>query len=151
MPNSHVATTYVNEVTHIYVFLVSLSPNISLHFSLWLAVFELQAIRIQVHWMTHKWPWTLQHVQGQKCAICVSNIHESQISVIFALPLVVFLSFRPFWHKCTESPKITLNVTRSNIPHICVTSAHEPKFHSVLLYCQFEKLNDPQMSLGPTR
>ncbi len=51
MPNSHVATTYVNEVTHIYVLLGSLNPKISFRFSLRPVVFELYAILRQVHWI----------------------------------------------------------------------------------------------------
>ena len=72
MSNSHVATTYVKKVTHTYVLLVSLSAKISLRFSLRPAVFELQAILRQVHWMTHKMILNTTTCTGSK--LCVTNI-----------------------------------------------------------------------------
>ena len=127
-------------MTHIYVLLVSLSPKISLRFSLRPALFELQAILRRVHWMPHKWTRTLQHVQDPKYAICVTNIHESQISVLVALrPAALFfflfyfffILFFFFWvtdHFGTSglnAPKWPW-ILRGHIhPHVYVTSAPE--------------------------
>ncbi len=56
-----------------------LESQISVLFTLRPAVFELQAIFRQMHWMTPKWPWTLQ---SHSYPICVSSVPESQISLL---------------------------------------------------------------------
>ncbi len=107
-----------------YILLVSLSPKISLRSSLRPAVFQLQAILRQVHWMTPKWPWTLQHLVYTRSLISVTNIYESQISVLFCSTSNRFLSYRPFWDKVTEWPQNDLEHCEVKSP-ICVTSAPE--------------------------
>ena len=101
------------------IFVTSIHKSqISLRFALQWAIFELQAILRQVHWMTPNWPWTLQ---GLRYPIYVTSVRESQILLHFTLRNP-FLSYRPFWDKCTEWPQMTLNLTRSNVPHICITT-----------------------------
>ena len=95
---------------------------------------------------------TLNTTGSKRYSICVTNIHEFivnkwhfthktlstspkfQYVLLYHKP---FLSYKPFWDKCTEWPeKMTLNTTRSKVLHIYVTSAPSPKFQSALLYDQ---------------
>ena len=96
--------------------------QISLSFPLRPALFEIQAILRQVHWITPKWPWTL----------------KSQITLYMYNWCPRFPNFTPFRCKASHlqdtgnfetsalnDPKMALNPTRSKVPHICVTSVHE--------------------------
>ncbi len=60
--------------------------QISIHFPLQPAVFEIQAILRQMHQITPKWPWSLQ---GQRYSM-FNCIPESQISLRFALRPAIF-------------------------------------------------------------
>ena len=77
------------------------------------AIFEIQAILRQVHWMTSNWPWTLQ---GQITLSSITTLHESQIPLSFALRPAVF-ELRPFWDKCTPNDLEHYKV--KGTPHIC--------------------------------
>ena len=89
--------------------------QISVRFTHHPAVFETQAILRQVLRMTPTWPWTLQ---GQMYPhIFVASIHDSQISLSFVLWPAVFeieVILRPVY----RMTQMTLNPTRSNVPHI---------------------------------
>ncbi len=68
-----------------------------------------------VHFIIPHWLQAKKH--NKKCQqFKISTIHKSEISIRFALPQP-FLRYRPFWDKCTDDPKITLNHTRSNVSH----------------------------------
>ena len=107
----------------IYVLLVSQSLEISLHFSLRNTVFEIQAILRQVHWMTSKWP---KNLQGQVYPIYVLLVSKSPKFISFALRPASCCSVAGHFEKgASNYPKMTLNPTKSNVPHICFTSIHE--------------------------
>ena len=77
-------------------------------------LFELQAILREVHRMVPK--MTLNTTRSKLPHICFTSVHESQISVSFALLYnQPFWSYRPFWDKCSEWPQISLNTTRSKV------------------------------------
>ena len=72
-----------------------------------------------------------------------------------------FLSYRPFWKKCTGWPQIDLNPTRSPVPHIGVTSIHESHislrfglwpavFKIQAILKKKTTPTDPKMTLNPT-
>ena len=82
-----------------------LESQISILFTLWPAVFELQAILRRVHQMIPKWPWT---IQGQMYPIYV----------LLVSPIPKFQSISLY------SP------TRSNVLNICITSI--PRFQILL-------------------
>ncbi len=67
--------TRSNHTTYICITSVPESP-ISLHFSVRPATVEIQAILRQLHWMTPKWPWSLQ---GQRYPIYVLLVSTSHI------------------------------------------------------------------------
>ncbi len=69
-----------------------------------------------------KWPSTLQ---GQMYPIYVLVVSPSPEFHFVLLYDYLFSRDMQFWDKCTECPQMTLNPTRPNVPHICVTSIHE--------------------------
>ena len=88
------------------------------------ALFGIQAILRQVHRMTPNWLWTLQ---GQ--ITLYTCMYKSCPWFPNFIPLCCMTSH--FWYtgnfdtSALNDPKITLNTTRSKVPHICVTSFHE--------------------------
>ena len=46
----------------------------------------------------------------------------------------LFLSYRPFWDKCTEWPKMTLNTKRSKVPIYVLKLLPSLKFHPVFFF-----------------
>ncbi len=94
--------------------------HISLCFTLQPAVFEIQAILRQVHWMTPKWPWTTRSNYPEY----VTAVLWSQISVRFVLRPAVF-EIPPILRHAPSEPKMTSSPTRSNVPNICITSMLE--------------------------
>ena len=74
-----------SKVPHIHTTITS-ELQISLHFTLWPAVFDLPAIWRQVHLMTPKWPLTLN---AQRYPIHGVTVLESQISLRFTLRLAI--------------------------------------------------------------
>ncbi len=68
----------------------------SLRFALQPAIFELQAILKQVHWMTSKWPWTLQ---GQRYTTYVLLVSPSPKFWSVSLYDQPFSRHRSFWGK----------------------------------------------------
>ena len=91
--------------------------------------------------------------------ICVTSIHESQISPV-SLYEEPFLSYRPFWEKCIEWPQNDLEHYELKCTQYVLVLSLIPKFHSVLLYGQpflryrvfWDKCTEwTQMILNPTR
>ncbi len=78
------------------------SSKISPGFILRPVVFELQTILRQVHWMTPKWPQTLQ---GQVYPIYVLPVYTSPKFDSVSLYDEPFSKYRPFWEKCTDYPQ----------------------------------------------
>ncbi len=81
--------------------------------------FELQASFETSAPSDPKWPWA---PQGQRYLIYVLQVFmslkfKSVLCYDQRLP-----SYRPFFDKCTQWPQMTLNTTRSKVPHTCVTS-----------------------------
>ena len=62
---------------------------------------------------------TLNKLQGHMCPIYVTSIHESQISVLFALQPAIF-EIQTIWDKCTEWPQIDLETYKVNLPYTVV-------------------------------
>ena len=134
--------------------------QISVLLTLWPAVFELQAILKQMHWMTPKWPWTQQgHHHGYPiCGLPVSRRPKFRSISLYDQ---LFQSYRPFWHKCTEWPQNDLEYYKvKGTPYICYYCPWFPNFspfRSMTSYIQvtghFEKSlsNDAKMTLNPTR
>ncbi len=91
--------------------------------------------------------------------ICVTSLHEYQILLRFTVRRAI-LSYRQFCEKCTKWPKMTLNTTSSNVPHVCYLC---PWFLNFTPFCytvspfwdigHFDTRapNDPQITSNPTR
>ena len=140
MPNSHVATAYVAEVSHRGVSSVLRILNFTPFHSM-TSHFQTSALNdTQMTWNT-----TRQEVH----LICVTNTPKLQISVRFALcyqyPRVP--NFSPFHSTISRvtkhleasvlnDPKMILNITRSKVHLICVTSVPKPQISVSLLYDQ---------------
>ena len=108
----------------IYVLLVSTCPKLHP-----VSLYENPFLRYRPFWDKHtEWHENgIEFYKVKRTHIWVTNIHKSQISLPFALWPAVF-EIRPFWD-CTKWPQITLNITRSKLLRICVTSIPEsPKF-----------------------
>ncbi len=107
MSDSHVATTYVNEVTHVYVLLVSLSPKNLFRFSLRRAVSSYRPFWEKcTEWHTNDLKhYSIYKVKGVPYVLLIStrvpNFSPFR-STISLFVCVVFLSYRPFRDKCTE-------------------------------------------------
>ncbi len=112
--------------------------QISVCFTAQPAIFKIQAILRQMYRMTPKWPWTLQ---GQMYPICVTSVPKSQISVL-SLYGSHFRVTGHFEKSVLNDPKMTLNTTRLNVWHICVTSIHES--HILLSYALWSVIFDIQ-------
>ena len=50
-------------------------------------------------WIIPKWPWTLQGQKYPTCVLLVSPSHKFYSVLLYEQ---LFLSYRPFWDKCTE-------------------------------------------------
>ena len=121
-----------SNVPHIFITIVHES-QISLRFALWPALFEIQAILRQVHWMTPNWPWTLQ---CQITLYYITTVPESQISLHFALqPAVLELQaiLRHVHRMTSKWPWILLGQRYTTYVLLVSPSL---KFWSVLLYDQ---------------
>ncbi len=92
--------------------------------------------------------------------MCVTSIHESQISVCFALrPAVYEIRYNfEIEINALNDPKITLNPARSNLLSICIASIPESQmFRSMTIrfrdtgYFKKSAPSDPKMTLNHTR
>ncbi len=81
------------------------------------AVVELHAILRQVHWMTPKSPWILQ---GQMYPIHALQVSTRPIFHSVSRYDEPFLSYRPFWEKCTKWPQNDLKLYKVKYtPYMC--------------------------------
>ncbi len=96
--------------------------QISLRFALRRAVFKIQAILRKVHGMAPKWHWTLQ---GQITLYIYNSCPWFPNFTPFCSMTNLCSRYTPFWDKGTEWPKMTLDTTRSYVPHTYVTSIHK--------------------------
>ena len=159
MPNNHIATSYVVEVTN---------PNVGMWRAKWpwldkecrkstlyihdteiwgirvphiirctsliesqISIsFVLRHVGFELQGKYIKWPQTdLEHYRG-----CIVYVLLVSLSPKFQPVLVndwPFSSYKTFWDKCTEWTQMTLNPTRSNLPNICYWCLWVPNF------CQF--------------
>ena len=125
-------TLQVQNVPHILVFITIVQESqISIRFTLRPAFFDIQAILRQVHWMTPKWPWT---VQDQRYPRNVTSVQESQISIRFALRPALFeiQAILRQVHRMTAKWPWTLPGHMCPIYMLAVSIS--PKFHSISLY-----------------
>ncbi len=99
--------------------------------------FDLQDILILVHWRTPKLPWALQSQTYPIDALLVSSIPKLQSLLLYGQP---FLSYRPFEKSASSHPKMTLNIKRSKVPHMCVANIPESQIspHFVLRLTVFK-------------
>ena len=67
--------------------------QISLCFALQPAITEIQAILRQVHWMTPKWPWTLQGKRYPIYVLPVSLSHKFQSVLVHNHPFSIYRTF----------------------------------------------------------
>ncbi len=128
-----------------------------LHFTLWLAIFELQAILRTVHQMTPKWPWTLK---GQKYPMYILQLPRVTDFTPFRSTASCSRVTGHFETSALNDSKMTLNTKRSKVPHKCCRPyiyynyPWVPKFPS--LHSRFQVPghvkrsvpNDPQMTLN---
>ncbi len=104
--------------------------QILVHFALQPAIFEIQAI-LRLHWMTQ---YGLEPYKV-KCTPYMLLLSPSpKISLRFALQPHIF-KIQAILRQVHQMTPVILNPTRSNVPHICVTSIHESpnfaQFHSM--------------------
>ncbi len=103
--------------------------QISLHFALWTAVFEIQAILRQVHRMT---PNDLT-LQGQIAHTCITTLPESQISLNFTVQVDFDIqAILRQVHRMT--PKWAWTLQGQRYPTYVSLIFPSLKFWSVLLY-----------------
>ncbi len=136
-PKSDLEPTRSN-VPHICVTSIH-ECKFSLRFTLRPDVFEKQAILRQTHWMTPKWPWTLQ---GHRYPIYVLLLPSSLKFRFFLLYDQPFSRYRPFWDKCSEWPlndperyNALQGQTYMYTKYVLLVSP-SPRFQTVLLYGQ---------------
>ncbi len=110
-----------------YVTITSESQS-SIHFTIWLTMFELQAIVRWVHQMSPNW---LQTLKGRRYPIYILQLPPIP-NLSLSLYGYLFSSYRSFWDKCTEWPKNDLQ----RYPIYMLQLPPGPKFHSVSLYGQ---------------
>ncbi len=126
--NTNMHVTYIPEA------------KIFVHFTRWLAVFELRPNCWKSALNDLKWPW---NVQGQKCQHARyihprgPNFHP------FRSTISHFWVMAQFSEKCTEWPQMTLTCSRSKIPICMLHTPQRLKFSSVSLY------DEPFVSYGP--
>ncbi len=107
--------------------------QISFRFPVQPVIFELQTILRRVHPITPKWPETLK---GQRWPI-----YMLQLCKIFKFHFVLicyrqpFSTYRPFWDKCTDDPKLKCPWTMKDQRYLMymLQLPPSPKFHSVSL------------------
>ncbi len=83
-------------------------------------------------------------LEAQRCIIFVTLVFLSSKFQSVLLRDNLF-SCRPFWDKCTEWPKRTLNPTRSKVPQIYFTSVHESHLFAVAGSFDTSVPNDPKL------
>ncbi len=104
----------------IYVLHIYSDPSLKFH-STTSRFQEIQAILRQVHRMTPKWP----RAYSIKCTpyvLLVSPSLKFHSVSVYGQP---FSSYNPFEESAQTDPQMTLNPTRSKVPHIRVTSVPE--------------------------
>ncbi len=92
--------------------------HISVRFARRPAVFEIQALLSCVHRMT------LQEQMYPIYVLLVSPSLKFHSVWLYNKP---FSRHGPFWHKCTEWSKMTLNTVMSQVPYIYVTNVPIPE------------------------
>ncbi len=134
--------------------------QISVSFALRPDIFELQVILKKSAPNDPK--LTLNPTRSTVPRICVTSIHESQISVRFALWPAV-LRYRPFWKRYTEWPKNNLEPYKVKLPHtryMCYWYPWLPNFTPFRSmtsrfrdtgYFETSAPNDLKKTLNPTR
>ncbi len=148
---------YKVKLRYIYVLQISTRPKFHC-FALRRAVFELQAILRKVHWMTPKWPWTLQGHRYQINVLLVSMSPKFHSVSLYDQP---FSRYRPFWNKCTEWPQNDLNPYKFKctqyIYNYCTWVPIFTPFRSMTSpfrdtgHFETSALNDPKLTLKPKR
>ncbi len=98
--NRFCVTWHQNDIEHCEVrstpYMLHKKLQISIYFNLKPAIFKLQNILGQVHWMALKWALTL-HSQWYQ----LDGLLQTKISVSFAVRLACFET-RPIWEKKSE-------------------------------------------------
>ncbi len=127
-----------SKVPHIGVTSIPES-QISVSFALRPDVLKVHAILRKVHQMTKKWPWTLQ---GQRYPIYVLLEYCPWVPNFSRFPSTTscFRVLGQFETSALNDPKMTLDTTRSNTPHIYVTGTPPPPN---------SKFNSPHFALSP--
>ena len=125
-----ILTTIMSKVFHIHM--TTTDSQISLHFTLRPAIFELHPISRWVHRMTPKWQRTLK-AKGTPYMLQLPSTPKFNPFSSRAI------RFRVKGHCETSAlndPKMTLNTKRSKISHICCVSIPESQIspHVILLY-----------------
>ncbi len=117
-----------------YICITSVPDSqMSLHFTLRPAIFEIQAILRQVHRMIPNWPWTQQR---QITLYLYNNCPRVSNFTPFGSTTSRFGVTGHFETRAPNDLKMTLNITRSKVHHICVTSVPESHILVSLLYDQ---------------
>ncbi len=103
-------------------FMTAHNSQILLRFSIWPAIFKLQAILRQGPWMTPKWPWT---VKGTRYTCYNLPPPPPPPVTNFTQFCSMASRFRLACHFETSAlnyPKMTINTKRSKVSHICCRS-----------------------------
>ncbi len=140
----------------IYVLLVSHSPSQFKSVLLQGQMhFVLMAILRQVHRMTPKWSWTLKGQRYLPYIHLTSSPEPPQLQ-FFRSTASRFQVGAHFKRSAPNDPKIALNILRSNVPHIHVTTTPVPQISlsftlRPVFYGNFETSapNDPKWHWTP--
>ena len=98
--------------------------QISIRFALWPAIFELEGILRQVHWMTPKWLETLKDHSNPIYMLQIKPSLKFRLVLLYDQP---FSSYRPFQDKCNKWLQMTLNTKKPKVRHIDATTTPESK------------------------
>ena len=94
----------------------------SLRFNLWLSIFELQAILRQLHQIT---PNNLEHKKVKGTPYTCYNYAGVPYFTRFHSTVSCFPDTDHFETSALNDPKMNLDIKRSKVPHLHVTTTHD--------------------------
>ena len=135
-----------------YMLLLSTSP-IFTRFTLWSAIFQIQAILRQGHRTTPKWPW---RQEGYVCPIYILLVCTSPKFYSASLYNKPVLKYKAFSDKWTEWPQIDLEPYKVKLSYIWIKTvcgsqistrfAQRPGIFELRAIFEISAPNDPKIT-----